>query len=278
MEDKGELFIVNYFNKQISDIRSLLDEIPGVYKVRDIHQLRVRIKRLKAVFRLLEFIHPVEFKAKDHYRLFKPVFNSAGLIRESQINLGLLEKFKGTEKLYKSYSKYINKLRPGWDTNLDKLIESFNYSRIDEIVQHVNDLFSRNTYLELIGLSTDFIYSELDRIKVLLDESEKHEYIHEVRIILKNIKPTLGLIWPLDESTFEKSHYNSLTKTETLIGNWHDRLILSEALSLFYKARGKKNEKLHDEYEAFQNKINKTNKAALDNISRSLADTLRSFH
>ena len=141
MKDQGKAFIVDYFDKQVDDIRSFLDSIPGRYKVKDIHQLRVRIKRLKAIFRLLEFIHPVEFKAKDHFRLFKPVFKSTGLIRESQINLSLLKKFQGTEKLHKSFSKYITKLRPEWNTDLNKSIDSFNYSRLDQIGQSVNDFF-----------------------------------------------------------------------------------------------------------------------------------------
>ena len=277
MKDQGKAFIVDYFDKQVDDIRSFLDSIPGRYKVKDIHQLRVRIKRLKAIFRLLEFIHPVEFKAKDHFRLFKPVFKSTGLIRESQINLSLLKKFQGTEKLHKSFSKYITKLRPEWNTDLNKSIDSFNYSRLDQIGQSVNDSFSRYTDLELVGLITDFIYSELDRIILLLDESDELEYIHEVRIILKNIKPLLGMLWPRDDSTFEQNHYNSLNRTETLIGNWHDRLVLSEALSMFFKARGKKKEKLLEEYNTLQKKIDKNIRLALINIGKSLTETVQSF-
>jgi len=277
MKDQGKAFIVDYFDKQVDDICSFLDSIPGRYKMKDIHQLRVRVKRLKAIFRLLEFMHPVEFKAKDHFRLFKPVFKSSGLIRESQINLSLLKKFQGTEKLHKPFSKYITKLRPEWNTNLNKSIDSFNYSRLDQIGQSVNDFFSRNTDLELVGLITDFIYSEFDRIKLLLDESDELEYIHEVRIILKNIKPLLSMLCPHDDSFFEKNHYNSLNRTETLIGNWHDRLVLSEALSMFFKARGKKKEKLIEEYNALQKKIDKNIRLARINIGKSLTETVQSF-
>jgi len=277
MKDQGKAFIVDYFDEQVDNIRSFLDSIPGRYKMKDIHQFRVRIKRLKSIFRLLEFMHPVEFKAKDHFRLFKPVFKSTGLIRESQINLSLLKKFQGTEKLHKSFSKYITKLRPEWNANLNKSIDSFNYSRLDQIGQSVNDSFSRYTDLELVGLITDFIYSELDRIKLLLDESDELEYIHEVRIILKNIKPLLGMLCPRDDSSFEQNHYNSLNRTETLIGNWHDRLVLSEALSMFFKARGKNKEKLLEEYNTLQKKIDKNIRLALINIGKSLTETVQSF-
>lgn len=277
MEARGKVFISDYYNKQVDDIRSFLDSIPGRYKMKDIHQLRVRIKRLKAVFRLLEFMHPVEFRAKDHYHLFKPVFKSAGTIRESQINLSLLKKFKGTDKLQKSFSKYIAKLRPEWNTILDNSIKSFNYSRADEIGMSINAIFSRNTELELVGIITDFIYSEINRIKNLIDESNDLEYIHEVRIILKNIKPQMVMLWPRDDSTFEKYQYKRLNRTETLIGNWHDRLVLSNALSMFFLAQEKKKEKLLTEYEAFQKKIEKNNRRALENIAASLMETIDCF-
>ncbi|MBN1387480.1 MAG: CHAD domain-containing protein [Bacteroidales bacterium] len=277
MEDQEKVFIIDYFEKQVDDICSFMDSIPGRYRMKDIHQLRVRIKRLKAVFSLLEFMHPVEFRAKDHYHVYKAVFKSAGLIRESQINLGLLMKFKGTEKLYKSFSKYIAKLRPEWNTNLDNSINSFNYSRLEEIRKTLNVVFSRNTELELLGIITDFIYSELDRIKNLISESNELEYIHEVRIILKNIKPLLSILWTRDDSTFEKDQYSRLNSTETLIGNWHDRLVLSNALSMFFKAKGKEKEKLLAEYEVVQKKIQKNNRKALDKLAERLGETLDSF-
>ncbi len=277
MQDQGKVFIIDYFEKQVDDIRSFLDNIPGNYKIKDIHQLRVRIKRLKALFRLLEFMHPVEFRAKDHYHLFKPVFKSSGLIRESQINISLLKKYKGTERLHKSFSKYIARLRPEWNTSLDRSIDAFNYSRLSEEVKNINNIFSRNTELEIVGLITDFIYSELDRIKSLIDESNDMEYIHEVRIILKNIKPLLGMLWPRIDSTFKKNQYKNLNRTETLIGNWHDRYILSNALSMFFKAKEKKKEKLLEEYESLQKKIEKNNSKAFDKIAQSLSETLKSF-
>ncbi|HCC70960.1 MAG TPA: hypothetical protein DEQ09_07415 [Bacteroidales bacterium] len=278
MKNLGKIFIADYFEKQVDDIHVFLKDIPGYYKMKDIHQLRVRIKRLKAIFRLLEFMHPVKFRAKDHYRLFKPVFKTTGLVRGSQMNLSLLKRFKGVEQLYKSFSKYIARLRPGWNIRLDNSIATFNVSRLNQMVDNINGYFSRYSEMELVGLITDFIYSERDRIKILLDESEEMEYIHEVRIILKNIKPLLAILLHRDDNPFQKIHYKSLNSTETLIGNWHDRFLLSEALSGFFKARGKKKEKLNEQYSALKKKINSNNRQMLRKIARSLEETLSLFY
>lgn len=278
MGDKKHIFLYTFYSEQVDDICSFLEIIPGEYKERDLHQLRVRVKRIKAVFRFLQFINPSEFRAKDHYRLFKPVFKAAGLIRESQVNLKILENHKTGKALLKPFSKYITKLRPVWDENLGNAITSFNYTRLEEINALVGEMLSAYTEKELIKKIEEFIYSENSRIKQLLDDStDDYEYIHDVRRILKNIKPLLKLTWRVEGSNFTESHFDSLNRTEKLIGNWHDKLVLAESVRLFYNAKGKKKDKFVDRYRSLQTKLKKENDSALDKISENLTLTLIKF-
>lgn len=278
MVDNKQVFLFTFYSQQVDDTCSFLEDIPGKYKERDLHQLRVRVKRIKAIFRFLQFLHPSEFRAKDHYRLFKPVFKAAGLIRESQVNLRILENHKPGKALIEPFSKYVSKLRPAWNENLDNAIASFNYTRLEEMNARVGDMLSAYTEPELIKKIDDFIYSESSRIKQLLDDSpDDYEYIHDVRRIFKNIKPLLKLIWPEKNSTLTESHFESLNRTEKLIGEWHDKLILSESVRVFFNAKGKKKDKFVDRYRALQNKLKKENDSALDKIRENLPPTLRKF-
>jgi len=52
----------------------------------EIHRLRVSIKRIKAVYQLLEEFSNGKFNAGKHYSIFKKIFNEAGKLREVQIN------------------------------------------------------------------------------------------------------------------------------------------------------------------------------------------------
>ncbi|MFO7852830.1 MAG: CHAD domain-containing protein [Bacteroidota bacterium] len=276
MQRQPKSFLIDYYKEQVKDIDSLLKVIPGRYKIKDIHKLRVRIKRLKAIFRLLEFVYPSEFKAKDHYHLFKPVFKTAGLIREGQINLSVLKKYTGTKKLRKSFSKYTARIRPEWEVNLDSHIQCFNYNRLHALTNNVEELVSRNTEPELVDLMAKFINSEIGRINSLLRDADDLTYIHEVRIILKNIKPLLGLLWTRDDNVFTKSHYDNLSDTETYIGNWHDRRVLSESLKLFFNAKGKTKD-MYDEYSKFKEQQDKYKKSINVKIRQSLTHTLELF-
>ena len=277
MNKKGKIFLNAYYLRQVADICSSMQAIPGSYRVIDIHKLRVQVKRIKSVFRLLEYRYPAEFKVQDHYHLFKPVFKSAGLLRESQINLRLLREYPVAGRLRKAYYTYITQLKSQWRLGLDAHIRSFNYKKLDDYDKRTKELISRNTESELVEITESFIYSELQRINTMLDGPDDLEYIHEVRILLKNIKPLLGLIWRRKDNHFTKSHYESLNEAETYIGNWHDRVVLSRSVTLFFNAIGKEKEKMQEEYSSLQKELHNYNKEAFDKIRSSLAVMLEIF-
>ncbi|MDT8402031.1 MAG: CHAD domain-containing protein [Bacteroidales bacterium] len=277
MNRQDKIFLLVYYNRQIDDICSSMKVIPGSYSLRDIHKLRVRIKRIKAVFRLLEYIYPSDFKAKEHYHIFKPVFKSAGQIREGQINLALLREAPCAGELRKSYSRHIARLRSGWEQDLDRLIHAFDYEKLDDCNEEVRNLLSQNTGSELVNFITGFIKSETERVRNILDSGEEVKYIHRVRIVLKNIKPLLGLVWRRKDNVFTKKHYECLNATETCIGGWHDRAILLQSLALFLEEGDLLSERLNEEYLVLQEEVLVFNDEAINKILKSVAGTLDLF-
>ncbi|HDZ41184.1 MAG TPA: CHAD domain-containing protein [Bacteroidetes bacterium] len=277
MNRQKKIFLLVYYNRQIGDIYSFMKAIPGSYRLKDLHKLRVRIKRLKSIFRLLGYIYSSDFNAKDHYQLFKPVFKQAGLIRESQINLRLLGEAPCEGELCKSYSRYIARLRTGWEADLDKLIHTFSYAGLKDCNDRVRELLSRHTGSELVSFITGFIYSETDGIRNMLDGQEDLQYIHEVRIVMKNIKPLLALIWRRKDNIFTRSHYEHLNATETCIGDWHDHAVLLRSLTAFLNSAEKPDEKLNEEYIALQKELMVFSDEAFDKIRDSLSRTLKLF-
>ena len=277
MRKQGKIFLQVYYYRQVADICSCLEAIPGNYRVRDIHKLRVRVKRLKSIFRLIEYRYPEEFRAKDYYKLYKAVFKSAGLVRESQINLGLFKEYPFAGNLRKSYYRHITLMKQQWRPGLDALIHSFNYAALDDHNRTIEKYLSSHSEPELIGIIEGFINKEILRISNLLKQEGDLHYIHSVRIILKNIKPLLGLIWRRKNSFFSVVHYDSLVETEKLIGNWHDRHIFSHTLKLFFNSMGEEKEKLMDEYLALQGDLGDYEVRALGQIRSSLARSLDLF-
>jgi CHAD domain-containing protein len=236
MYKERKIFLQAYYDRQLADVISCLEVIPGNYRVRDIHKMRVRIKRLRAVFRLLEYCNPEEFRAKDLYRPYKAVFKGVGKVRERQINSGLFREYPLAGSLRRSYYRYINIMMQRWSPGLDALIQSFDYAAIEDASRKIESYLSGCSEPELTRVADEFINSEILRINKLLKEEDDLHYIHEVRIILKNIKPLLGLLRRRRHSDLTGEHYDRIVETEKLIGSWHDRHVFSQSLKMFFNS------------------------------------------
>ncbi len=278
MPAQRKILIADYYNEQIADICFYMECIPGKHKKKDIHQLRVRIKRLKALFRLLQYMYPSGFSAKEHYGLFRPVFKSAGMVREIQLNRILLNEFSGAEELQKGYNDYIEMLLQVMTGDLDMALRRFDYARLHTISSRVGDLFEEHGEAALLDLITGFIRYETGRIRCLTDDLAKTEYIHDIRIMLKNIKPLLLLVYPVTYSVFSEAHYRQLNDTETSIGKWHDLQVLSVSLSLFLSAVEKRNSGISKEYETLYKKLETKKRRALVRAKKSIAETSSFFN
>ncbi|MBP6723049.1 MAG: CHAD domain-containing protein, partial [Bacteroidia bacterium] len=55
-----------------------------------IHDLRVATKKIRTVFRLVEFIAPDQFKTKKQIAGLRTLFRAAGVLRELQVDEGVL--------------------------------------------------------------------------------------------------------------------------------------------------------------------------------------------
>lgn len=277
MEKKRKIFLLRYHDRQVADVCSCLEVIPGTYRARDIHKMRVRVKRLKSIFRLLEYCYPGEFRAKDYYRPYKAVFKNAGKVRESQINTGLFREYPFAAALRRSYCRHIKLMKQQWRPALDALIHSFDYATLEDNNRKIGKYLSAYDEPELIRLTGRFINSEIQRINKLVEQEDGLQSIHGVRIILKNIKPLLGLLRRRRDSSFTGEQYDSLVETEKLIGSWHDRHIFSHYLKSFFDSMKGEKEDLRNEYLALQQALGDYEERAIGQIYASLDQTLGLF-
>lgn len=79
-----------YFKKQASTIHLLLGQESKSFTADSFHQLRVEIKRVKALVDLIAFCSK-KWNPKKTFKPFKVIFKLAGKVREIQLQLALLE-------------------------------------------------------------------------------------------------------------------------------------------------------------------------------------------
>src|ERR1035437_5541649 len=72
MKNTGyEKYLSRYYKREAALFLSDLNKAKLFPNEKNIHQLRVDIKRMRAVFSLLEMLFPKKFKAKEHTAVFK---------------------------------------------------------------------------------------------------------------------------------------------------------------------------------------------------------------
>lgn len=95
--------------KRISRIKKQADALSRVCRQKDLHLLRIELKRLRALLRLLRYTDP-EFPYFKVYQPFKVLFNRAGQLRFWQIQIKLLENTATAPEpfsnRYRRYSEY----------------------------------------------------------------------------------------------------------------------------------------------------------------------------
>ena len=98
-----------YLKKRENAINLILEKRQQFYTADTFHELRVEIKKLNALFHLIDYCSK-EFKAKKTFKPFKLIFRQAGKIRELQIEEAILKKHFSFNTV-KEYRNHLKKLR-----------------------------------------------------------------------------------------------------------------------------------------------------------------------
>lgn len=203
-----------------------------------IHDYRVAIKRLKALFNLVESINP-DFRAKKQFRRFRSLFKSSAQLRDLHIQMDIagefstLPGFPGTE-----YLSFLRKRECKAVAKMEEFGEDFNFTRLEKKRKKI-EWALQNTDVETAGgaMRTRFD-SLLDKLtrKIEGREPEDRE-MHAVRILAKEFHYTGEILrecfperLPDGENMFAK-----LKRVHQALGKWHDYEVAHAWLKRFWK-------------------------------------------
>ncbi len=205
-----------------------------------IHQLRVSLKKVNAVFRLAAFVAPQSFKAKLAFGPLKEIFDLAGEVRDLQIAHQVLGKYQIAykENIQKSLNDQLvlaigqlvewKKRKPsgplfvlsGASTQPLKSISQARW--LKGIVGYMNRLFQK--------------------IEFLMSSQRKDKW-HQVRISLKRIRFVMDWALNMKKDFISPEEYKMVRLLGELLGDWHDRVILLEKIRLQATESAKKGDK-----------------------------------
>lgn len=211
--------IEKYYSKRIESINGILQKSPEKITEEDYHDLRVDIKKLKALMALLNFCAR-SFNKKTLFHPFVPIFRQAGKIRELQLEIGTLKEFN----LYDALTRY--RLTLERQLRIEK--RKFNdlngpwmKEGISGSIHSLSHFFVKASHSEI----EEFLEKQKSGLhRLLLVRTLDEDEIHLLRKKIKEYYYTARIFSP-DNEQFEK-----IDRFQLLLGDWHDTVIMQQRL------------------------------------------------
>lgn len=225
--------LFKYYQQYEENFFLFLGKTMGNSDEENIHGFRVTIKKLKSVIKLMGLLTD-EFHAKEQFATLKTLFKPAGYMRECQVNLKRLKDFPAYDEFYSRYKKARKKCMKTHRKNFDVSLSTFNPEKIKItgklLKKHCKVLSSE----EIETKSIAFIEGRINKIhKYHRKVEEDVEFVHEIRIKLKEISTVLGLLHTMQPEIVSSDKLAKLKKQEDQIGLWHDYDVLRNSINEF---------------------------------------------
>ena len=249
-----------YFQKSTDHVLSIFEKRDGNFTKKDFHDLRVEIKRIKALVALLEKILK-NFRRKNLLLPFETLFNNAAKVREPQVKYAMISKFKSSpvltklktelkDQVFVAQKKFAKILKPSLLSHLKK--------NANQIVQHIHQADVSNM--------KDLLLQKKKKIEATLDKENLHPRdVHEMRKRIKRIYYLQKIFQPRSKG------FSVTDQFQELLGKWHDGVILKKALQDFRKHHIW-NEKESKSLETMAVRVSAQNDKLLQSIQRKRKD------
>ncbi len=196
-----------YAEKRFKRLKTLLKSFPNEKEKEYLHQIRLEIKRIKALLRLIHF-NDNKFRDHKHYIPLRDIFRASGKIRDAGLRKELLEHYT-------------------------QIHTPFFRSPGKALKQFTNEI---PVYIRLVSKKKKIILSEIAKIKSriyhlylqkknkelteLLSNGIRQQDLHGLRKLLKEVT----YLTSVEKKKNKIDPF--LTQSSELIGNWHDKKIL----------------------------------------------------
>jgi len=203
--------IAKYIDSQFKDLTRNLSSYSKDREAERLHEIRVDVKKLKAIINLITE-HNKNFKAHKHFKPLRDIFRKAGDIRQPQIMFQLLLKY-GVTGIEKDVVLDVDGALVGnFVDRVPSFIRTCKKSR-KSLLKHVKTIGHRKI--------SNSINKFKKRLQQALTSKIKFEKIHKTRKLLKQVIYLSDIHHDLKKK--KRKFFNDL---QELIGNVHDKQML----------------------------------------------------
>lgn len=204
---------------------------------KDIHRARLDVKKILAIVDLLRIVRAKSDKDPEFEKIFKKLYRASGRIREIQVNMLLLTRAEFAGYDMTLFNNYLLMQEKKMTIEFLKEIRKFNEQKLSRIEKRIKKEVSKITSATLQKKTKRYIHSKIKLIQELLETGDGEENVHKVRQHIKELSTVLSLVFAIKASDNLEMVINRLNKSEMMIGDWHDRVILADSMRNFLEQR-----------------------------------------
>jgi len=227
-----------------------------------IHDLRVSIKKIRALFLFLKESGMADIKSDYPYlRNLKKIFKKAGKLREIHIHKNLYEQYR--QRLGQDFPELEQHLQNMEEENRNTYHEYMPGIQFRKFYRAANSLQK-----EIQGITRKKLNKKLyEFIRIRVEECHQHmfeahyeQHLHQIRKYLKHIRFIIGQQIGDVHKVFENElSFDDTKKVEDILGEWHDRDELRKLLEEYRENLPKENnaEDTASRLETYLEEVNK---------------------
>ncbi len=241
-KETGEFFF-RYYRKRTASFLANLYKASITGDIEDIHQTRVDVKKILALFRLLEMVSLKFFRSEDHFSQFSKLFTITGRIREIQVNLALLEVYKFENKEINHYIRSLKRGEIRQTRNFMHTVQDFDEKMLEKTEIELKHITEKEGQKKIAETAHQLIRKKAKKIEKYFLTKNSQKNLHKIRQNLKIISAIASLSNTIKDDKKLTQILEQISQAENLIGEWHDRQVLIESLDYFSNHRGRSGKK-----------------------------------
>lgn len=210
-------------------------------KEEPVHDLRVMIKRLNALFLFLDEAGIYRKKSTTFFNQLHEFFRSAGNLRDIQVMKSLIGNYRNqiTGDIT-GYENYLVSKETTAKDDFHKRSGEYPRQKQLQVKKEIIESIRKSSDEKLSQKSFDFMIKRLNRIDRYLLFKNTARYLHKIRQTLKQLRYFIEIFQSGSQFfLIDEADYNEIKEIENIIGGWNDRALLIEDITRYISYKQK---------------------------------------
>ena len=231
MENENKISLLQYYNQHFAFFCTKYGKPNLRLSKKIIHQLRIEIKNMRAIFDLLTLTGNEKCTPENNITIFDKLFKAAGNVREEQVNLSIVNKYFYPKSLG-IFKKHLYKRKRSEFRVLHKAIKEFSLYIGEHRPMENKEIIASNNQDEISRQIQSYIQKGIKRVKKLYPVLSSKN-LHNIRKELKYISIIANFNNEIAPNKKIAKLHAKIKPMEILIGDWHNRIVLLRSIEEF---------------------------------------------